>query len=131
MWSYTGTKQNRFSPGLTGSSTVHDSTPCAYKQKSALHVEGRFLISLIYRLQTASGKQQLLQGRVFSAESISKSLYETGLKLAEYRGLLAPDQADARHDFHQRFRRINQRLDEILAIALARAEEREAANTRS
>ncbi len=74
-----------------------------------------------------TGKQQLLQGRVFSAESISKSLYGTGLKLAEYRGLLAPHQAEARHDFHQEFRRINQQLDQILAITLAKAEEREAA----
>ncbi len=70
------------------------------------------------------GKQLLLQGQVFSAESISKSLYETGYKLADYRGLLAPNQAEARHDFHQEFRRINSRLDEILAITLARAEDR-------
>ena len=70
-----------------------------------------------------TGKQQLLQGRVFSAESISKSLYETGLKLADYRGLLAANQADARHDLHQYFRRINNRLDEILAITLAKTRE--------
>ncbi len=71
-----------------------------------------------------TGKQQLLQGRVFSAESISKSLYETGLRLADYRGLLAPDRAEARQDFHAEFRRINARLDEILAITLAKAEGR-------
>ena len=70
-----------------------------------------------------TGKQQLLQGRVFSAESISKSLYENGLRLAKYRGLLAANQADARHDFHQEFHQISQRLDEILAITLARAED--------
>jgi glycerol-3-phosphate O-acyltransferase len=69
-----------------------------------------------------AGKQQLLQGRVFSAESISKTLYETGWKLASYRGLLAANQADARHDFHREFRRINGRLDEILEITLARAD---------
>ena len=68
-----------------------------------------------------TGKQELLQGRVFSAESISKTLYETGWKLAGYRGLLAANQADARHDFLEEFRRINSRLDEILAITLARA----------
>jgi glycerol-3-phosphate O-acyltransferase len=68
-----------------------------------------------------TGKQELLQGRVFSAESISKTLYETGWKLAGYRGLLAANQADARHDFLEEFRRINGRLDEILAITLARA----------
>ena len=71
-----------------------------------------------------AGKQQLLQGRVFSAESISKSLYETGLKLADYKGLLAANQEDARRDFHQEFRRINSRLDQILGITLARAEDR-------
>ncbi|MDH3533474.1 MAG: 1-acyl-sn-glycerol-3-phosphate acyltransferase [Gammaproteobacteria bacterium] len=69
-----------------------------------------------------NGKQQLLQGQVFSAESISKSLYATGLKLANYRGLLAAGQADARHEFYQEFRRIDGRLDQILAIALADAE---------
>jgi glycerol-3-phosphate O-acyltransferase len=68
-----------------------------------------------------TGKQQLLQGRVFSAESISKSLYETGLKLANYRGLLAANQEDARQEFHQEFCRISGRLDEILSIALAKA----------
>ena len=70
-----------------------------------------------------SGKQELLQGKVFSAESISKTLYESGWKLAGYRGLLAPDQADARHDFHQELRRINKRLDQILAMTLARADD--------
>jgi glycerol-3-phosphate O-acyltransferase len=71
-----------------------------------------------------TGKQELLQGRVFSAESISKSLYENGWKLADYRGLLAANQAEARQEFHREFRRINRRLDEILAITLARADER-------
>ncbi len=69
-----------------------------------------------------TGKQELLQGRVFSAESISKTLYETGWKLAGYRGLLAANQANARQDFLKEFRRINSRLDEILAITLARAD---------
>jgi len=71
-----------------------------------------------------TGKQQLLQGHVFSAESISKSLYGTGLKLAKYKGLLAANEAEARHDFHQEFRQISKRLDEILAIGLARADDR-------
>ncbi len=71
-----------------------------------------------------TGKQELLQGRVFSAESISKTLYETGWKLASYRGLIAANQADARRDFLKEFRRINDRLDEILAITLARADDR-------
>ena len=70
-----------------------------------------------------TGKQQLLQERVFSAESISKSLYENGLKLAKYRELLTANEAEARHDFHQEFRQITGRLDEILGITLARAED--------
>ncbi len=68
-----------------------------------------------------TGKQQLLQGRVVSAESISKTLYETGLRLAEYRGLLAANRADARRDFHEELRCINKRLGEILTITLAKA----------
>jgi glycerol-3-phosphate O-acyltransferase len=68
-----------------------------------------------------AGKQQLLQGQVFSAESISKSLYHTGLKLAKYRGLLVADQPEARREFHEVFQRINSRLDEILAITLAKS----------
>jgi glycerol-3-phosphate O-acyltransferase len=70
-----------------------------------------------------TGKQQLLQERVFSAESISRSLYETGLKLADSRGLLAANQEEARHDFHQEFCRISSRLDEVLSIALAKADD--------
>jgi glycerol-3-phosphate O-acyltransferase len=69
-----------------------------------------------------TGKQQLLQGRVFSAESISKSLYQNGLQLARYRGLLAANKAAERGAFHQEFRSITDRLDEILAITLAKAE---------
>ena len=68
-----------------------------------------------------TGKQQLLQDRVFSAESISKSLYETGLKLARYRGLLAANQAADRTTFHHEFRSITDRLDQILAITLAKS----------
>lgn len=74
-----------------------------------------------------TGRQRLLQGRVFSAESISKSLYDTGLKLARYRGLAAAGQAEGRHAFNEEFRRINGRLDQILAITLAAAEGRAAA----
>ncbi len=70
-----------------------------------------------------TGRQQLLQGRVFSAESISKSLYETGLKLARHRGLIEADRADARYAFYEEFRSINGRLDQILQITLAAANE--------
>ena len=70
-----------------------------------------------------TGKQQLLQGRVFSAESVSKTLYGTGLKLAGYRGLLGAGKADDRHAFHQELVRIEGRLDDILAITVADAKE--------
>ncbi len=70
-----------------------------------------------------TGKQQLLQGRIFSAESISKSLYSTACKLAQYRGLLEAGQAEARQALHNEFRSITARLDQILAITLARAED--------
>ena len=68
-----------------------------------------------------TGKQQLLQGRVFSAESISRSLYQTGLQLADYQGLLAANRAGEREAFHQEFRRITEQLDQILAINLAKS----------
>ena len=90
----------------------------ATKGADALDDEAGFMTQCL-----KTGKQQLLQGRIFSAESISKSLYGTGLKLANYRGLLAAGQADARHEFHQEFRRINGRLDQILAIILTTAED--------
>ena len=70
-----------------------------------------------------TGKQELLQGRVFSAESISKTLYESGWKLADYRGLLAAGTAEQRHEFHDEFRRIKRQLDEILAITTAQADQ--------
>ena len=70
-----------------------------------------------------SGKQQLLQGRLFSAESVSKSLYQTAFKLAQYRNLLAADRVEARQDFHQELRIITERLDAILNMVLTRADE--------
>ena len=70
-----------------------------------------------------TGKQQLLQGRVVSAESISKTLYETGLRLAEYRGLLAANQSAARNEFLERLRCIDRKLEDILAITLAKAKD--------
>ena len=69
-----------------------------------------------------TGKQELLQERVFSPESISKTLYETAWKLADYRGLLAADQAEERREFHEEFRCIKRRLDEVLAITTAQAD---------
>ena len=82
----------------------------------AIEDEGGFLSKCL-----KTGKQQLLQGRVFSAESISRSLYQTGLQLADYKGLLAANRAAEREAFHREFRRITDRLDEILAITLAKS----------
>jgi glycerol-3-phosphate O-acyltransferase len=82
----------------------------------AIDDEGAFLAQCL-----KTGKQQLLQGRVFSAESISKSLYQAGLKLADYRGLLAANQAAERAAFHREFHAISDRLDEILKITLAKS----------
>ena len=66
-----------------------------------------------------AGKQRLLQGRVVSAESVSKTLYATGMKLANYRGLLAEGQAEARRDLQQELRRITGHLDDILSLTLS------------
>ncbi len=66
-----------------------------------------------------AGKQQLLQGRVFSAESVSKSLYGTALKLAHHRGLLDADQGEARSAFQQELRDITGHLDQVLSLTLA------------
>jgi glycerol-3-phosphate O-acyltransferase len=65
------------------------------------------------------GKQQLLQGRVFSAEAVSKSLYSTALKLGKHRGLLDADQVDQRRDFQQELRDIGGHLDQVLSLTLA------------
>ena len=70
-----------------------------------------------------TGKQQLLQGRVFSAESVSKSLYSTAYKLADYRGLLDANKAEERQDLLIELRGLIKRLDDILGIILARADD--------
>ena len=66
-----------------------------------------------------AGKQKLLQGRVFSAESISKSLYANAMKLTSYRRLLSEGQAEQRRELHQELRRITGHLDEILSLTLS------------
>ena len=66
-----------------------------------------------------AGKQQLLQARIFSAESISKSLYANAIKLAGYRGLLAEGKAEQRRELQQDLRRITGHLDKILSLTLA------------
>ncbi|MEJ2322816.1 MAG: acyltransferase, partial [Gammaproteobacteria bacterium] len=78
--------------------------------------EGAFLTQCL-----KTGKQELLQGRIFSADSISKSLYQTGLQLARYRGLLVANRAAQRKALDREFRNISERLDQILAITLAKS----------
>jgi glycerol-3-phosphate O-acyltransferase len=82
----------------------------------AVDDDGAFLTQCL-----KTGKQELLQGRVFSADSISKSLYQTGLQLARYRGLLAANRAAERRSLDQEFRNISERLDQILTITLAKS----------
>ncbi len=90
----------------------------AAKGADALGDEAGFLTQCL-----KTGNQQVLQGRVFSAESVSKTLYATGLQLARYRGLLAAGQAKERQGLYQAIRQINDRLDQILAISVALANE--------
>ena len=70
-----------------------------------------------------TGKLELLQGRVFSAVSVSNTLYESGWNLAEYRGLLGAGMAEERREFHDEFRNMKRQLDEILAITTAQADQ--------
>lgn len=71
------------------------------------------------------GKQMYLQSRIFSEESISKSLYETGLKLATNRGLNegGAEVADRRVQWAQDMREISRRLDIIVTMVLSRQED--------
>jgi glycerol-3-phosphate O-acyltransferase len=66
------------------------------------------------------GRQMRLQGRLFSEESVSKSLYETALKLAAHRDLLqgGGGAADGRQTLLTELREVRRALDGILAITL-------------
>ena len=71
----------------------------------------------------ARGKQYLLQRRSRSAESVSRVLYETGLKLARNQRLVDPDGPDLgerRAAFAAEIRDLLRRLDAIDAMAAAR-----------
>jgi glycerol-3-phosphate O-acyltransferase len=71
----------------------------------------------------ARGKQYLLQRRSRSAESVSRVLYETGLRLARNQRLLEPDGpelADRRAAFAEEIRELLRRIDAIDAMAAAR-----------
>jgi glycerol-3-phosphate O-acyltransferase len=69
------------------------------------------------------GKQYLLQHRIQSAESVSKVLFETALKLARNRGLLdagAADLAERRKAFADEIRDAIRRVDAIELLAQSR-----------
>lgn len=71
------------------------------------------------------GRQLRLEGRIFSEESVSRSLYETALKVAEGRGLLGDESgADpaARRVFVEQLRSLGRRLDEVLSLGRAPAD---------
>lgn len=71
----------------------------------------------------ARGKQYKLQRRIQSAESISRVLFETALRLARNRGLLdpaTPDLAEKRRTFAQEIREGIRRVDGIEALAATR-----------
>ena len=71
----------------------------------------------------ARGKQYLLQRRNRSAESVSRVLYETGLRLARNQRLVdpeGPDLAERRAAFAGEIRELLRRIDAIDAMAAAR-----------
>ncbi len=71
----------------------------------------------------ARGKQYLLQRRSRSAESVSRVLYETGLRLARNQRLVDPDGPDLperRAAFAAEIRELLRRIDAIDAMAAAR-----------
>jgi glycerol-3-phosphate O-acyltransferase len=71
----------------------------------------------------AVGKQYLLQRRIQSAESVSKVLFESALRLARNRKLLdlgAADLGDQRHAFAEEIREAVRRVDAIDALAASR-----------
>ncbi|MGH7790492.1 MAG: 1-acyl-sn-glycerol-3-phosphate acyltransferase, partial [Candidatus Binatia bacterium] len=71
----------------------------------------------------ALGKQYLLQRRIRRAESVSKVLFGTALRLARNRGLLEPgaaDLLDRRRAFAAEIRAVIRRIDAIDALAASR-----------
>jgi glycerol-3-phosphate O-acyltransferase len=69
------------------------------------------------------GEQYRLQGRIRSAESVSRVLFETALRLAKNRGLVEPDAADLgarRRAFAAEIRAGLRRVDAIDVLAASR-----------
>jgi len=66
------------------------------------------------------GRQMRLQGRLFSDESVSKSLFETAVKLAAHRDLLqgGAAAAEGRQALLTELRAVRRALDAILEITL-------------
>ncbi len=69
------------------------------------------------------GRHMRLQGQLFSQESVSKSLYESAVKLAAHRDLLqgGPASAEGREALLTELRDVRKAQDEILAITLGSA----------
>lgn len=71
----------------------------------------------------ASGKQYHLQHRIRSAESVSRVLYETALKLASNRGLVEPGSTDLRErreELAVQIRDVLSRIETMSALQAAR-----------
>lgn len=70
------------------------------------------------------GRQLRLTGRVFSAESVSKTLFETAFRLADYRQLFAANRAAERSDWFNELATLARQLDRVLGMALAEDDRR-------
>ncbi|MGB5245386.1 MAG: 1-acyl-sn-glycerol-3-phosphate acyltransferase [Woeseia sp.] len=70
------------------------------------------------------GRQMRLQGLLFSQEAVSKTLFETAMKLAAHRNLLrgGPDSQKGREALLTELRDVRKAMDAILAITLEGAE---------
>ena len=69
------------------------------------------------------GAQAHLLQRVFSEESLSKTLYETAYKLADHRGLIAESSETLRNDrkiFADQVRSVSRRLEILLGLSISR-----------
>ena len=77
----------------------------------------------LLRACLASGRQYVLQRRIQSREAVSRSLLETGLRLARHRGLLGSGSAmlaEERQRFADELRDTLRRVDAIDALGAAR-----------
>ena len=80
--------------------------------------EGRFLESCL-----GLGRQYHLQRRIHSSASVSKVLFQTGVRVARNRGLwepAGPERADERSAFAAQIRTLLKRIDAVDALAASR-----------